>query len=610
MSQTPNGATAPAIEGLTFVRWLGGGGFADVYLYNQAAPQRQVAVKVLRDPTLSPTVVRAFQAEADAMARLEHPHIVPVYATGMTKDRRPYIVMMYYSQPSLAAQIRTAPLSVPATLRLGVQLGAAIETAHRAGILHRDIKPANVLTSAYGKPGLADFGIAGRIADRDDQGIGVSIPWAPPELLARSTPASVQSDLYSLGATLWHALVGRSPFQVPGGDNSPGGLMMRIRTSPPPRIDGRLAPADLDALIHRLMAPEPEQRPQSARAVIAELQSVEQRLGYPATVAELISERWGHTDSTDVTDVLRDEYMDSSVTHLVTELLGSAGQERPLAALPSSNEGPTRLGEDRTILRPLAPPVGPGATDPTLPPAPRPRRRAALAMSVGALALVLAGASTGVALRLTGLIAEAPLAVAAPSGREPSAPRAGSASPEPTAPSTTAAASAAPSPTPLAEAAVTPTPAPAPATTSTIARATTTTRSTTTTAPAPATTTTQTKTTTAPATTTTIVKAPVSLTISEGARGNNSWCISSACRAAVLTGRGFTPGDDYTISLHFTGGTCPAHGTSGPPSVGTADSSGRFTVSGTSFFDCAGATVWATTVESGTTVSSSPITWS
>jgi serine/threonine protein kinase len=211
----------PEIPGLTYQGKLGAGGYADVYLYAQHMPARKVAVKVMREAGLTGSAVARFTAEANAMAQLEHPHIVPVYAAGVTPDGRPYLVMMYYPRASLSERVRgSGPLPVPEVLRIGIQIGSAVETAHRAGLLHRDIKPANVLTSQYDTPGLTDFGIAAQIAEVDDEDTGVSVPWSPPEVLYATAPATARSDVYSLAATLWHLLVGRSPFEVPGGENA------------------------------------------------------------------------------------------------------------------------------------------------------------------------------------------------------------------------------------------------------------------------------------------------------------------------------------------------------------------------------------------------------
>lgn len=280
----------PEIEGLTYISKLGSGGFADVYLFQQEAPLRQVAVKVLRDATLSPRTVKNFTAEANAMARLEHSHIVPVYATGTTRDNRPFIVMKYYAHDSLAARARRERFSVPEVLRLGIQLGSAIETAHRAGLLHKDIKPANILTDAFGRPGLTDFGIAGQITDADDPETGVSVPWSPPETLYGTGPASVRSDVYSLAATLWHLLAGRSPFDVPGGDNSAFAVMKRVRDVPAPSAGRGDVPASLDRLLRAAMSKEPSLRPSSVHEFIGALQAIEQELRLPATPAELAVE--------------------------------------------------------------------------------------------------------------------------------------------------------------------------------------------------------------------------------------------------------------------------------------------------------------------------------
>ena len=279
MTQLP----APTIAGLTYERRLGAGGYADVYLYQQALPARRVAVKVLRDSDLANGVVQRFRSEANAMALLEHPHIVPVYATGSTADGRPYLVMMYYPRASLAERLKHERLGVAEALRIGIQLASAVETAHRAGLLHRDIKPANVLTSQYGTPGLTDFGIAADITEADDDDTGVSVPWSPPEVLYVTAPATARSDVYSLAATVWHLLVGRSPFEQPGRDNSHYALMKRIRDLPVPDTGRPDVPASLERLLKAGMAKDPGLRPASAMDFARSLQVIEQELRLPRT---------------------------------------------------------------------------------------------------------------------------------------------------------------------------------------------------------------------------------------------------------------------------------------------------------------------------------------
>ena len=295
---------APAIPGLSFIRKLGAGGYADVYLYEQALPARRVAVKVLRDSDLSRGVAQRFRSEANAMAQLEHPHIVPVYATGSTADGRPYLVMMYYPRASLAERVKAERLTVPEALRIGIQLASAVETAHRAGLLHRDIKPANVLTSQYGTPGLTDFGIAAEVSEADDLDTGVSVPWSPPEVLYVTAPATARSDVYSLAATVWHLLVGRSPFEQPGRDNSHYALMKRIRDQPVPDTGRPDVPASLERLLKAGMAKDPGLRPANAMDVARSLQVIEQELRLPRTeivVAEEVAGPSGPGDGGDET---------------------------------------------------------------------------------------------------------------------------------------------------------------------------------------------------------------------------------------------------------------------------------------------------------------------
>lgn len=274
--------SAPDLPGLTFVSPLGSGGYADVHAYDQALPARRVAVKVLREPAHVPADAAAFLAEANAMAALEHPFIVPVYSAGLAPDGRPYLVMQLCPGPNLGVRSRREPLGVAEVLRVGVQIGGAVETAHRRGLLHRDIKPVNILTDAYGAPLLTDFGLAGTPTDADDPELAVSVPWAAPEVLFGTAPASVRSDVYSLAATLWTLLVGRSPFELDGQDTAVR-MLRRIRSQPAPSTGRPDVPSRLEEALAAGLAKDAAARPASVLDLVRSLQDVQRDLGEPVT---------------------------------------------------------------------------------------------------------------------------------------------------------------------------------------------------------------------------------------------------------------------------------------------------------------------------------------
>src|SRR3954452_24445316 len=154
----------PSLPGFTYVRPLASGGFADVFLYEQIMPRRQVAVKVMLADVVNDQVRQMFQAEANLMAQLStHPSILTVYQASVSADGRPYLVMELCSA-SLSERYRREKLPVGEVLRISIKIASAVETAHRAGVLHRDIKPTNILMTAYGHPVLSDFGIAATLA--------------------------------------------------------------------------------------------------------------------------------------------------------------------------------------------------------------------------------------------------------------------------------------------------------------------------------------------------------------------------------------------------------------------------------------------------------------
>ncbi len=291
MSVRREPSTPPQIPGYEYVRLLGMGGFADVFLYRQLMPRRPVAVKVLLASSLDDTTRSRFRTEADLMATLSHhPSIVTVFQADVAADGRPFLVMEYCSRPGLAERYRAERMGVAEILRIGIRLASAVETAHRAGILHRDIKPANVLTTDFGWPALTDFGIAATAGLAAGAALGMSIPWAPPEMLADEPMSDERSDVYSLAATIYSLLARRSPFEVPDGSNTAADLIVRIERAPIARTGRGDVPESLHDVLTRAMSRAPERRYGSAIALARALQQVEAELMLPLTPLDLPDE--------------------------------------------------------------------------------------------------------------------------------------------------------------------------------------------------------------------------------------------------------------------------------------------------------------------------------
>lgn len=281
---------APELEGYSLVQQLGSGGFSEVYLYQQTMPSRQVAVKVLHQG-VSANTASAFTAEANVMAQLStHPSIVTIFGADIARDGRPYLVMEYYSRPNLSVRSRQRPLPVADALDITIRIAGAVETAHRAGIIHRDIKPANILTSAYGKPGLTDFGISAAKSDLADREAGLSIPWCAPEVIEGRSNGTEVSDVYSLAATLYSLLAGRSPFEIPGQRNGQVDLLARITGGSPAPIDRSEVPVGLKRVIAIALDRDPANRPASAAEFARMLQEVEVQMRLAVTPFDVLAE--------------------------------------------------------------------------------------------------------------------------------------------------------------------------------------------------------------------------------------------------------------------------------------------------------------------------------
>ena len=296
----------PVLPGFSTIHVLGSGGFADVFLYEQNMPRRQVAVKVMLSEVVNDQVRQMFQAEANLMAQLSsHPSILTVYQASVSSDGRPYLVMELCSS-SLSERYRRERIPVPEVLRIAVKIGSAIETAHRAGVLHRDIKPSNILLTAYGHPVLSDFGIASTLSEADShESVGLSIPWSAPEVLMDETPGSIASEVWSFAATVYSLLAGRSPFEVPGESNKSADLISRINRARPQPIGRSDVPPSLERVLAQAMSRKRENRPASVLELVRELQSIETELGMPQTPIEVAMDDWALATISDLEDRTR-----------------------------------------------------------------------------------------------------------------------------------------------------------------------------------------------------------------------------------------------------------------------------------------------------------------
>lgn len=267
---------------------IGSGGMGDVYRGYDERLERTVAIKVLpRELARQQAFVDRFTSEARAVAKLTHPHIVPIYQIGEEQEHH-YFAMQYIAGGSLTDLLKTnGKLPPQSAVQLISQVVAGLAHAHEQGLVHRDIKPGNILIDHLsGKALLADFGLVKSLSgDMQQTATGVvmgTVDYLSPEQ-GRGQPVDGRSDLYSVGVLLYQMLSGRLPFQA----DSPTSMIFQHAYEIPPPLTEIVpdVPAGVAQIVHRLLLKAPNARYQTAGELLADLNRVQTGAPLPHSVA-------------------------------------------------------------------------------------------------------------------------------------------------------------------------------------------------------------------------------------------------------------------------------------------------------------------------------------
>jgi serine/threonine-protein kinase len=261
------------------LRRLGQGGMGQVYLAEQVSLKRKVALKLLRaDLAANTTSLHRFKAEAEAVARATHANIVQVYFSGESSGLH-YMALEYVEGRNLREYLeKKGSPTIMVALGIKTQVAAALQRASELGIIHRDIKPENILLTRSGEVKVADFGLS-RCFDENTQplnltqsGVTMGTPlYMSPEQV-EGKPVDPRSDIYSFGITCYQMFAGQPPFT---GQSPFEVALQHVNKEPQPLAEVRPdLPPELCAVVHKMVAKKPEERFQTGREVVRELNRV------------------------------------------------------------------------------------------------------------------------------------------------------------------------------------------------------------------------------------------------------------------------------------------------------------------------------------------------
>jgi tetratricopeptide (TPR) repeat protein/predicted Ser/Thr protein kinase len=287
-------AGAEVVPGYEVLGVLGKGGMGIVYKARQHRLGRLVALKMILHAEHAGNRDRQrFQAEAEAVARLQHPNIVQIHEVGEHRGL-PYFSLEFCAGGSLEAKLAGKPLAPQEAARLVETLAQAMQAAHDKGILHRDLKPANVLLTENGTPKITDFGLAKKLGEQGPTQTGsvMGTPsyMAPEQAGGNSKDMGPTADIYALGAILYELLTGRPPFMAATALDT---VMLVISEEPvPPRRLQPKTPRDLETICLKCLQKEPMRRYASAAALAEDLRRFQNHLPIAARPVGPIERGW------------------------------------------------------------------------------------------------------------------------------------------------------------------------------------------------------------------------------------------------------------------------------------------------------------------------------